>query len=376
MIFMIFFLVVHIHEDAHCLAEHIDALHQSAQAVFSLYFVADFGKAPIQFFIGLGLVLEAAHQTPADAGDLAGIEREILLLGHLDGDRDKITHPGMTAQRSAADAVAAQYFGLVADADLAQFDAGAEYACQVLDQVAKVHAPVRRKVKEHLAVVKSILRIDELHLEAVLPDLLLADAVGFFLLGAVAALGLVVLGSCDPNDVFERLCQLARLDVHRKTGDSSVLNAADGLNDHVRAVSDRQLSRVKIENLAGILKPHADHMDRGVFVIAQRFRRGSGLRFLQGFCFRHGFCFRRGYCFRCGLCLFGAARCCGCEFKFCLCRAARCCGGEFKFCLCRAARCGGGEIEFCLCRTAHCFGGEFEFCLCRTAHCFGEIRCL
>ena len=39
-IFVEFFLVVHFHEDADCLAEHIDALHLAAEAVISLHLVS------------------------------------------------------------------------------------------------------------------------------------------------------------------------------------------------------------------------------------------------------------------------------------------------------------------------------------------------
>ena len=270
MIFVIFFLVIHFHEDAHCLAEHIDTLNQAAQTVFSLHLIADFGQIAVQFLVCFGLVFEAAHQTPADARDLAGIEGKILLLGHLDGDRNKLAHPCMTAERSAADAVASQYFGLVADADLAQLDAGPEYAGQVFDQVAEVHAPVRRKIEQHLTVVECVLRVDELHLEAVRLDLLLADAVSLLLLDAVAALRLIVLGSRDADYVFERLLELARLNVHRKADDRPVLDASDSLDDHVIAVPDYELSRVKIENFDSIPEPHANYTHRCIAVVNNR----------------------------------------------------------------------------------------------------------
>ena len=184
MIFVIFFFIVHFYKDADCLAQHVDAFHLAAEAVISLDFVADLGKAAVEFLVGVRFVL-----------------REVLLFCHLDGDRDEIAHPGVAAEGPAADTVAAQYLGLVADADLAQLDAGAENACEVFDQVAEVHAPVRREVKQHLAVVKCVLRVDELHLEAVGLDLLLADAVSLFLLLAVAAVGLVVLERRNADDL-------------------------------------------------------------------------------------------------------------------------------------------------------------------------------
>ena len=99
----------------------------------------------------------------------------------------------MAAKRSAADAVAAQDLGLVADADLAQLDPCAENAGEVLDQVAEIHPSVRGKVEQHLTVVESVLGVDQLHIEAMSQDLLLADAVSLFLSGAVVALDLIIL---------------------------------------------------------------------------------------------------------------------------------------------------------------------------------------
>ena len=232
-VFVVFLFVVHFDENADRLPEHVDALHLAAEAIAPLNFVADFGQIAVELLISIRLVFEAAHETPADAGDLSGIEGEVLLFCHLDGNRNEVAHPGVAAQRSAADAVAAQYFGLVADADLAQFDARAENAGQVLDQVAEVHASVRCKVEKHFAVVKSILRIDELHVQPVGVDLLLADAVGFLLLDAVVLLGLGVGGGCDADHFFERQVELADLDVHGHADDRSVLDAASRLDDDV-----------------------------------------------------------------------------------------------------------------------------------------------
>ena len=74
MVFVIFFFVVDIDEDADGLAEHIDTLYLSAEAVVALDFVADFREGAVQLLVGLRFVLEAAHQAAADTGDLAGIE--------------------------------------------------------------------------------------------------------------------------------------------------------------------------------------------------------------------------------------------------------------------------------------------------------------
>src|SRR5262249_36108214 len=89
------------------------------------------------------LVGEAAHQPPACARDLAGVERELLFLGHLERDRVELLEPGGAAERTPARAAAVQALGLVAYPDLAQLDARVEFRRQVLDQVAEVHALLR-----------------------------------------------------------------------------------------------------------------------------------------------------------------------------------------------------------------------------------------
>ena len=46
-------------------------------------------QAAVQLLIGLLLVLQAAHQAPADTGNLCRIQGQVLLLGHLNRYRDK-----------------------------------------------------------------------------------------------------------------------------------------------------------------------------------------------------------------------------------------------------------------------------------------------
>ena len=79
-----------------------------------------------QRLIGLLLVFEAAHQAAAGAGNLGGVEREPLLLGHFNGDGAKLVHVGGAAKGPSADAKAAQHLGLVAHPDLTQLECGCE----------------------------------------------------------------------------------------------------------------------------------------------------------------------------------------------------------------------------------------------------------
>src|SRR5699024_10911049 len=85
------------------------------------------------------------------------------------------------AEGPAADADAAQHLRLVAHADLAQLDAVAEDRGEVLDELAEVHAPVGGEEKGYLVPLKAALDVYELHVEAVVLDLLFADAEGLAL---------------------------------------------------------------------------------------------------------------------------------------------------------------------------------------------------
>ena len=89
-VFMDFLLVPYIHHSSDGLAQDIDRLDLTDQAIRAFHLIAHAGQVLVELFIRLLFVLEAAHQSPAYAGDLGRVERKILLLGHLDGDRGEI----------------------------------------------------------------------------------------------------------------------------------------------------------------------------------------------------------------------------------------------------------------------------------------------
>lgn len=64
-------------------------------------------------------------------------------------------------------------------------DAVAEHGGQILDQLAEIHTPVGREEKHGLVALEAALHIDELHVQAVLGDLLLADGKRLFFAAAV-----------------------------------------------------------------------------------------------------------------------------------------------------------------------------------------------
>ena len=103
-----------------------------------------------QLSVDLMLVFEAAHQTATGTRDLGRVEREILLLCHVDGNRLEVIQKGRAAQRAAADTQTTEHLSLVAHTDLAQLDAGAEDRGEILDEITEVDAAVGGEIKQHL----------------------------------------------------------------------------------------------------------------------------------------------------------------------------------------------------------------------------------
>ena len=271
MIFMQFLFVIHLDDNAGGLTEDVDALDEAVEAVRGLDFVAGMGKCLVELLIGLRLVFEAAHEPAAHARDLARVEGQVLLLGHLDGDGHEVGQPGVAAQGPAAAAVAAEDLGLVADAHLAQLDAGAEDACQVLDQLAEVHASVRREIKEYLAVVKGIFGVDELHVQVAAADPLTADPEGLTLFFAVSLLALVVLLRADAQDRLEGLRDRLCIDLHGGADYEAVFHAAGSLHDDMPAAGQLELTRVEIIDFSCRPEADADNFDLAVLGLFHRY---------------------------------------------------------------------------------------------------------
>ena len=74
----------------------------------------------------LVLVVQAAHEPAAEARELAGVQDQVLLLGHLDGYGRKALEPCLAAKLLPAYPKAAYHLGGIADAYLPELYAGAE----------------------------------------------------------------------------------------------------------------------------------------------------------------------------------------------------------------------------------------------------------
>ena len=218
------------------------------------------GQALVEISVGLRLVLQAAHQPPAAARDLRRVEGQVLVLCHFDRNRREFAQPGVAAQRPAAAPDAAEQLRLVADADLPELDARAENAGQVLHELAEINPSVGREIEENLAVVKGVLRLDELHVEPSCGDLLLADAESFFLPRFIFALPRVVLLRRHADHLFQGTRHLLIRQLGRGDDDGPVLDAAGGLHDHVVMIPDGVIGGVKVIDLAGISELDADNL--------------------------------------------------------------------------------------------------------------------
>ena len=166
--------------DLHRLPQQIHALHV-AGAVRRLDEGLHLGHPLGGVLIDILLIFQAAHQPPAGAGDLGGVQAEVLGLGHFDGHRQEAVQELGAAEGPAADAQAADHLGLVPHADLPQLDPGPEHAGQVPHQLPEIHPAVGGEVKDDLAAVKAGGDVHQLHLQAVGGDLLLADVEGLAL---------------------------------------------------------------------------------------------------------------------------------------------------------------------------------------------------
>src|SRR5204863_6095590 len=123
---------------------------------------ADRGQRAPEVDVGLVLVAEAAFEAPAHAREFRGIQRERLLLRHLDGDGLKLLQPRRAAELAPARTDAAGHLALVARADLLHVDACVEYLRELPSELAQVDALLTGDEERHLAAVERSLGLHQL----------------------------------------------------------------------------------------------------------------------------------------------------------------------------------------------------------------------
>ncbi len=115
--------------------------------------------------VGCHLEVEAALELGALAGELLGVEGDVLVAGGGCGHGDECGHPRRAAQRATAGANAADAACLLARAYLLHLDAHLEGVGQHLDELAEVYALVGYIVEDSLLAVALILHVADFHLE-------------------------------------------------------------------------------------------------------------------------------------------------------------------------------------------------------------------
>ena len=149
-------------------------MRQHAALPRTRYYAGADGRQLLQeLFVHVLLEPQAALQPAAAAADLRGVERRFLQLGHPHADRRHHHHVSIAADRPAAIPVVGEQLGLVAHADLPEFDAGVELAGHALHEVAEIDPHFGEEVADDTLAAEEVFEIDEFHRQSVLADQLL-----------------------------------------------------------------------------------------------------------------------------------------------------------------------------------------------------------
>ena len=212
-----------------------------------------------QVFIGFLLIPQAAHQTAAAAGDFGGIEGKGLNFCHLGGDGMKVVQKLIAAVGTAADSQASQHFRFVPNPDLPQLDPIVQDSGQVLDQRTEIHPSVRSKKEGGLAAFKIALDIDQLHIQAVLLNLLTADLKRAFLPLAIEFLGAEIHLGSDAQNTAQRLDNGGILHRVIFPGAYGDFHTVGGVDDDAVADLNLKAGRVEIIRLSAVFESDANY---------------------------------------------------------------------------------------------------------------------
>ena len=205
-------------------------------------------------------MLQAAHQSSADTGDLGGIQRQALLFCHLDGYRNEVSQIGMTAKLSSTDTDSTAHFRFIPHSDLPKLDPGTEDGCQILYQLTEIHTSVRGKVKHDLIVIKCIFCGNELHFQVMLTDLLNTDFVRPSGLLLIRDEPLLILLCRQTLDGLQPALDHLLIDFPAIQYDPAVLDAATCFYDHLCSQLNLIVPGIKIIDTSVLTKTNADHL--------------------------------------------------------------------------------------------------------------------
>ena len=212
-----------------------------------------------QGFIGVLLIFQAAHQSAAGAGDLRGVQGKTLGLCHLDGHRLEIVQKLLAAEGTTADAQTAHHFCLVSNANLPQLDPGAEHTGEILHQIAKIHPAVGGKVKQNLAAVEAVFCGNQLHVQLVVENFILADLKGMGLFVLVFLPGAAVVVRCNADDGTQGLHHLGSRNRVIALGTETVFRTTGRVDDDLVSGGNVQLAGVEKVDLSALFELHTHH---------------------------------------------------------------------------------------------------------------------
>jgi hypothetical protein len=178
--------------DLQAAAAQVDR-HDANLSLGQVQGLSDSGHPAAQFSVGLMFVAQTAHQTPAGTRDLAGIQRQVLFLGHLDGNRVEFARPRRATALPPAKPQPSGQGRAVSGTHLAQLDPLVQGGGKVSDQDPKVYSGFCAEVEQYPMTVQRGLGLQHLHGQSVMADPLAGKGQGLGSLEAAAVVLLEVL---------------------------------------------------------------------------------------------------------------------------------------------------------------------------------------
>ena len=213
-----------------------------------------FGRTALKVLVRFELIAQAAHQAAANAADLGGIERQVLLFCHADRDGLKLSAKARATELLAALGIAAHQASLVAHADLAHVDANVQRRGQILDELAKIDALLGRKVEHGLLAAKQVLDAHRLHLEVEFFDQTAEIDHGLVALDGKIVGKLQVDVARHAQHGLERLTDLVLRHLEGIGRNQADLGSALGGANGIIGLEDIQVLRVKPQVARGVGK--------------------------------------------------------------------------------------------------------------------------
>ena len=240
------------------LIDDVDADHQGL-ALFEIHGLAGLGQVLDQVGIGLLLIGQTALELSAQSGNLGGIERHVLIFGHLDRDALEVRQEAGAAELAAAAADSPQHAGFLAGTDLPELNAHPEPFHQVFQKLPEIHAAFGDKIEDHLVAVERLLHGDQLHGQGTGIDALpaKAEALAFLALHVDQAFH-VGLGHGAHNGLdLRQPCGILFRRASQYLGHGLALL---GLHDHHVPALDLQFTGIEDIRSQHMRKAHIDQM--------------------------------------------------------------------------------------------------------------------